>query len=300
MGALKLTYYDRQRDLEVNSNFSLRVVEKNAPREKNRVSSSTYGFNGMEKDDEIKSSGNSYTTTFRQYDPRIGRWLSMEPKNAKYPEISPYVFSLNNPISLSDPDGDDPCDGDGPGGKKCRNFGKVKKPRKIPTIELVHSSRIIPANNVNINITVRFRARTSVIIGRSGVNRQIRRARRLIRRGAAGNLTITVATSLSPGGSTGQPVNPNRPNARSSNNAPTITANQLLTNRAQTIRNLLIRRGISRRRINAPIFRFRSRLVGGVTGNLRTRARRVRRISGIRFGVKFKRRKRARRGVAKF
>ncbi|MCP4520926.1 MAG: hypothetical protein GY827_04405 [Cytophagales bacterium] len=38
-----------------------------------------YGFNGMEKDDEVKGSGNSYTTHFRSYAPRLARWLSSDP-----------------------------------------------------------------------------------------------------------------------------------------------------------------------------------------------------------------------------
>jgi len=38
-----------------------------------------YGFNGMEKDDEVKGKGNSYTTHFRMLDPRLGRWLSTDP-----------------------------------------------------------------------------------------------------------------------------------------------------------------------------------------------------------------------------
>lgn len=67
-----------------------------------------YGFNGMEGDDEVAGEGNSYTTLFRQYDSRIGRWLSLDPKAAKYPEISPYVSFLNNPIYFTDPQGDDP------------------------------------------------------------------------------------------------------------------------------------------------------------------------------------------------
>src|SRR5690554_7020950 len=37
-----------------------------------------YGFNGMEKDDQIKGKENSYTTEIRQYDPRLGRWLSID------------------------------------------------------------------------------------------------------------------------------------------------------------------------------------------------------------------------------
>ena len=84
-----------------------------------------YGFNGMEADNEVKGiTGSSYTTEFRQYDPRLGRWLSLEPLARKYPEISPYTFSLNNPINLNDPNGDDPCpnnDGDGCNGANKKN-----------------------------------------------------------------------------------------------------------------------------------------------------------------------------------
>jgi len=67
-----------------------------------------YGFNGMESDDEVKGEGNSYTTHFRQYDPRIGRWLSLDPVMAKYPNQSPYAAFNNNPIYFIDPEGDDP------------------------------------------------------------------------------------------------------------------------------------------------------------------------------------------------
>jgi len=64
-----------------------------------------YGFNGMEKDDEVKGVGNSYTTMWRQYDPRLGRWLSLDP--VFKPFISPYNSMSNNPISRIDPSGDD-------------------------------------------------------------------------------------------------------------------------------------------------------------------------------------------------
>ncbi|NQY74413.1 MAG: hypothetical protein HRT90_06575 [Candidatus Margulisbacteria bacterium] len=80
----------------------MHAVEKNGLAEKKRVSSSTYGFNGMEKDDKIKgSSGTSLTTMFRQYDPRIGRWFSVDPSLAK-PWESSYVGFGNTPTALID------------------------------------------------------------------------------------------------------------------------------------------------------------------------------------------------------
>jgi len=67
-----------------------------------------YGFNGAEKDNEIKGEGNSYTTEWRQYDPRLGRWLSPDPLMSQFPGWSPYVFAFDNPIWLNDPNGDAP------------------------------------------------------------------------------------------------------------------------------------------------------------------------------------------------
>jgi len=66
-----------------------------------------YGFNGMEKDDEVKgSTGSSYTTTWRQYDPRIARFMSVDPMALHYSWQSPYVALDNNPIWFIDPNGD--------------------------------------------------------------------------------------------------------------------------------------------------------------------------------------------------
>jgi len=65
-----------------------------------------YGFNGMEKDDEWKGAGNSYNTEFRINDPRLGRWLSIDPLAASFPWQSPYVSMDNNPIYFKDPYGD--------------------------------------------------------------------------------------------------------------------------------------------------------------------------------------------------
>lgn len=57
-----------------------------------------YGFQGQEKDDELKGEGNSLNYTFRMHDPRVGRFLSLDPLSPKYPHNSPYAFSENRVI----------------------------------------------------------------------------------------------------------------------------------------------------------------------------------------------------------
>lgn len=66
---------------------------------------SSYGFNGMEKDDEIKGAGNSYTTFYRIFDPRLGRWFSVDPIFKLQPDVSTYKAMHNNPIYWVDPEG---------------------------------------------------------------------------------------------------------------------------------------------------------------------------------------------------
>src|SRR5690554_2408530 len=86
-----------------------------------------YGFNGFEADDEVSGEGNSYTTMFRQYDPRLGRWKSLDPKRSKFPYESPYVAFHNNPIFWTDPEGDDPPDYPETNGKKAPVLGTLSE-----------------------------------------------------------------------------------------------------------------------------------------------------------------------------
>jgi RHS repeat-associated protein len=77
-----------------------------------------FGFNGMIRDDDVKEkystttktegTGNSYDFGARMYDPRVGRWLAKDPLSGKFPDISPYSFSFNDPIIFKDPDGKAP------------------------------------------------------------------------------------------------------------------------------------------------------------------------------------------------
>lgn len=65
-----------------------------------------YAFGGHEKDDEVKPGiGNSYTTQYRQYDPRLGRWLTMDP--VMHHHFTPYSAYDNKPIIFPDPTGAD-------------------------------------------------------------------------------------------------------------------------------------------------------------------------------------------------
>jgi RHS repeat-associated protein len=64
-----------------------------------------YGLQNQERDDEIKGEGNSINFEYRMYDPRLGRFLSIDPFASKYVEIAPYAFCANSPIGLLDPDG---------------------------------------------------------------------------------------------------------------------------------------------------------------------------------------------------
>jgi RHS repeat-associated protein len=64
-----------------------------------------YGFNGKENDNEVKGEGNQIDYGFRIYDPRVGRFLSVDPLMKEYPWYTPYQFSGNSPISNIDIDG---------------------------------------------------------------------------------------------------------------------------------------------------------------------------------------------------
>ncbi|MBK7911437.1 AHH domain-containing protein [Candidatus Pollutiaquabacter sp.] len=66
-----------------------------------------YGFNkGSEKDNEIAGNGNFYTTHFREYNSRLGIWMTVDPKDDLQPWQSPYCAMNGNPVLFSDPNGD--------------------------------------------------------------------------------------------------------------------------------------------------------------------------------------------------
>ena len=54
----------------------------------------TYGYNGMQRDNAT-GTGSGYTTLFREYDPEIARWKSLDPKLKDFPSESIFL-SMDN------------------------------------------------------------------------------------------------------------------------------------------------------------------------------------------------------------
>jgi RHS repeat-associated protein len=64
-----------------------------------------YGFQGQEKDDEVKGEGNSLNYTYRMHDARVGRFFAVDPLFRKYAWNSPYSFSSNRVLDRNELEG---------------------------------------------------------------------------------------------------------------------------------------------------------------------------------------------------
>jgi RHS repeat-associated protein len=64
-----------------------------------------YGFQGQETDDEVTGSESHVAWLYRCNDVRLGRFLSIDPLAPKYPELTPYQFSSNQPIHAPELEG---------------------------------------------------------------------------------------------------------------------------------------------------------------------------------------------------
>jgi len=95
MGCQKLTYYKSETTLGENWKVFAFGIEKTAsssifykdystfgqlmPGRSFSSGDYRYGFNGKEKDSEVSGEGNSYDYGFRIYNPRLGKFLSVDP-----------------------------------------------------------------------------------------------------------------------------------------------------------------------------------------------------------------------------
>jgi RHS repeat-associated protein len=69
--------------------------------ERNNTWNTPYLFNAKELDEET----GLYYYGARYYDSRVSLWLSTDPLQEKYPGISPFCYTLQNPVNAVDPDG---------------------------------------------------------------------------------------------------------------------------------------------------------------------------------------------------
>jgi len=91
--------------MEKNQTLKTIVYTKNSSLE-TYIGRYRFGFNGMEKDDEVYGDGNSYDYGARIYNSQLGRWLSRDPKESVYPSWSTYNAFMCNPIIIIDPSGE--------------------------------------------------------------------------------------------------------------------------------------------------------------------------------------------------
>ena len=64
---------------------------------------SRFGYTGHEKENDLAEG--VYTTQYRLLDTRLGRWMSVDPLFAKYPDMSAYNYCGGDPVVMVDPDG---------------------------------------------------------------------------------------------------------------------------------------------------------------------------------------------------
>ncbi len=66
-----------------------------------------FGFNGMERDNDISGQGNNLDFGARIYNSRLGRWMVTDPLEKSYPGVSSFNYASNSPTSMMDSDGMD-------------------------------------------------------------------------------------------------------------------------------------------------------------------------------------------------
>ncbi len=80
--------------------FGMQMLDRNGSFAKYRM-----GYQGQEQDDEVAGKGNRIDFKFRGYDPRVGRFWSVDPLAASYPWNSTYAFAENRVIDGIDLEG---------------------------------------------------------------------------------------------------------------------------------------------------------------------------------------------------
>ena len=113
-----------------------------------------YGFQGQERDDEVKGEGNSLNYKYRMHDARVGRFFAVDPLSPKYPYNSSYAFSENSTITFIELEGLEryyAADGSNLGSVGSSNQIRVVEVKDIETAtRLIKQSNVKGVNSNNI------------------------------------------------------------------------------------------------------------------------------------------------------
>jgi RHS repeat-associated protein len=122
-----------------------------------------YGLNGKENDDDVKGIGLQQDYGMRIYDPRVGKFLSVDPLTRSYAELSPYQFASNTPIAAVDIDGQEagvPLNGVGWSGTQMSNYFDNQQGRKVWLQAMGEGTAIGGAMLVDVYLTKGWLTRT--------------------------------------------------------------------------------------------------------------------------------------------
>ncbi|MFZ6010247.1 MAG: RHS repeat-associated core domain-containing protein [Bacteroidota bacterium] len=133
----------------LNDYYSFGMTAQSATREQSLPN--LYLYNGKEIQDELDLGWYDYIA--RQYDPAIGRFLSVDPAAELMRRYSVYAYAFDNPIRFTDPDGMKPNDVIITGSAEFRQnaFNDLQKLTStplamLPSGQVVLASSTAPAN----------------------------------------------------------------------------------------------------------------------------------------------------------
>lgn len=104
VGNIRLAYYRDNNNntvIDRTANFYPFGMEFNTPTFGTITPRYNYGFQGQEK--QLDTGWSSLE--WRNYDPSIGRFFNIDPMAELQPDMTPFRFGFNNPISVKDPTG---------------------------------------------------------------------------------------------------------------------------------------------------------------------------------------------------
>ena len=119
LGNIRLSYSDAnnngsiaQSEIIEESNyypFGLKHKGYNTAYSGGNAAAQKFGFGGKELQDDLVGGSqlNWHDFGARNYDASLARWMNIDPLADKYYGVSPYNYTLNNPVLLVDPDGKD-------------------------------------------------------------------------------------------------------------------------------------------------------------------------------------------------